>query len=57
MSYCSSITFSLPDHMAVVHLKKKKLANAWGCARERLGNDQGFHKLFTYGCPDKGKEI
>ena len=52
-----SITFSLPDHMAVVHLKKKKLANAWDCVRERLGNDQGFRKLFTCGCPDKGKGI
>ena len=51
-----NIKFSLPDHMAVVHLKKK-LANAGGCVRERLGNDQGFHQLFACGCPDKGKGI
>ena len=51
-----NITFSLPDHMAVVHLKKK-LANTWGCVREGLGNDQGFHQLFTCGCPNKQKGI
>ena len=51
------ITFSLSDHRAVIHLKEKKLANAWGHVRGRLGNDQGFHKLFTYGCPDREREF
>ena len=51
-----NITFSLPDHMAVVHLKKKNLQMP-GAVRQRLGNDQGFHQLFTCVCPDKGKGI
>ena len=25
-----NMKFSLPDHRAVVHLKKKKIANVWG---------------------------
>ena len=50
-----NITFSLPDHVAVVHLKKKKLANAWGCARERLGNNQVFHQYLHFACGGLGK--
>ena len=39
-----NITFSLPDHRAVVHLRKKNLQmlGPWaveGCAREGLGNE------------------